>query len=486
MFPLLPEGGIDYSKLTPDQMQMFMNQLGSLLTLSSKGVVSGTPTALYAHGTGGLFSTPGLNRGVFSALALPRKGLQSILPIYGTLEMNQVQALITQVDETTGSEPVNPCDDPPVVGFLRNFTRNLPFGRFSRQTKVYDITRVGKRTRRSEFTDLQLVGNPAQDLNAQGPTPTGAPQIRRAINSEVAKALFEFGVGWSKDFSKKIYNGNPANNTAGSGYMEFKGLDLQYNTGALDFIDGATAASAVDSVLWDANNINVSDNPGLFVKRIIGMVTLIWDTAAQLGLDPVELVISMRPALFRELTEWWPMAYSSYRTVQTAGTTVLNLDASSMENMRARMRGDMQSRTGQGLLIDNVMVPVALDDSVPETFAAGEYTTSVYINPMQIVGGVETMYMDFFDYSAAGTIDFARYFSGEGVYDISDGGRFLWHKKPANNWCTQWMAITEPRVVCEVPHLAGRIYNLKYSPMLHERSPFSGEQDYKGGGVNTR
>jgi hypothetical protein len=41
-----------------------------------------TPTTYYGHGNGGLFSAPGLERPVFSAMILPTTGLADILPAY--------------------------------------------------------------------------------------------------------------------------------------------------------------------------------------------------------------------------------------------------------------------------------------------------------------------------------------------------------------------------------------------------------------------
>jgi hypothetical protein len=56
----------------------------ALVALAANGgnvmkAVSGTPDASYMHGIGGLFSTPGLDQRVFSAMLLPSQGLMSRL-----------------------------------------------------------------------------------------------------------------------------------------------------------------------------------------------------------------------------------------------------------------------------------------------------------------------------------------------------------------------------------------------------------------------
>ena len=63
----------------------------------------------------------------------------------------------------------------------------------------------------------------------------------------------------------------------------------------------------------------------------------------------------------------------------------------------------------------------------------------------------------------------AEAFGVGGYYQTSDNGRFLWHYKPPTNFCVQFLAKTEPRIVLRTPYLAARYTNLRYTPVSHER-----------------
>lgn len=59
--------------------QIVLRQLGAGDASRTKAV-SSTPTTTYGHGPGGLFSNSALERPIFSAMVLPRTGLQNMLP----------------------------------------------------------------------------------------------------------------------------------------------------------------------------------------------------------------------------------------------------------------------------------------------------------------------------------------------------------------------------------------------------------------------
>ena len=204
---------IDYKKLAQEL-------LGGLATQTTKAVGS-TPTALYGHGPGGLFSTPGLNRPLFSAMILPRMGVQSQLPLRPSNDTNPLYAIMTGVTATSGSEPVGVCDDPKTTGTMKLCIHSFVFGRFSRMSKVYDIDRVGQITNRGEFMDLQLMNNPFAQVGGNPPTSPTMPgfDASRVAQNEVAKALFEMGVAWARDFARVLYTGNPANNKIGRAHV---------------------------------------------------------------------------------------------------------------------------------------------------------------------------------------------------------------------------------------------------------------------------
>jgi hypothetical protein len=122
------EEAIDYQQLVHELVRM--------------KAVSSTPRSTgYASGPGGLFSAAGLSRPVFTAMVMPLMGLQSILPVRPSMDMNPLFGIITGVTATTGSDPTGVCDDPKTVGLMKLCTHSAVFGRHALQTQVYDLDR---------------------------------------------------------------------------------------------------------------------------------------------------------------------------------------------------------------------------------------------------------------------------------------------------------------------------------------------------------
>ena len=80
----------------------------------TKAVSSTTTDGLALAG----FSNPA-RAPIFSAMVLPRTGLQNLLPVRGTRYANPLYGLFTGVTATTGSEPTGVCDDPPTAGLSK-------------------------------------------------------------------------------------------------------------------------------------------------------------------------------------------------------------------------------------------------------------------------------------------------------------------------------------------------------------------------------
>jgi hypothetical protein len=464
------EQSIDYQRLAQ----------AMLLQVAQKDV-STTPNATYSHGPGGLFSPPGISRPVFSAMSLPRKGLQDLLPSRTSNERNPLYALVTGQTATVGSEPTGVCDDPPVAGLLKLCTHSFVFGRMSRMTDVIDVDRVGQVTNRGEFTDLQLMNNPLDGTAAPTIPGTG---LAGAINNEVYKQTFQLGVAFKRDFAKDIYNGNPSNNTAGGGRTYYYGLDYLINTGYRDAITGQ-ACPAADSIVYSFGNQNVTSAAAAFIRTMVGIYHNLQYIAVSTGLDPVKWAISMPWSMFYEITEVWPCAYYTYLcTNNGASGSTQFVSAAEQIALRDSMRGDMDNRTGQYLLLDGAKVPVVLDDGVPVTENGnGVFTSSIYFVPLTVTGGTPVTWMEYFNYDAAnGSLDAARAMAPEGSFYTSDSGRYMWHKKPPTNFCVQLLAKTEPRLIVLTPFIAARVTDVVYAPFLPTRSPFTDSAYYVNGG----
>lgn len=451
--------------------------------ISTKAAVSSTPTTTYGHGPGGLFSSPALEKPLISAMMLPREGLQSILPLRPSRFAYPLFGIVTGVTATTGSEPTGPCDDFPVAGLMKLCTQSAVFGRQGRMTRVFELDRMGLMNDRGEHADFTFLGN----ANPSGPnTPTipGMTGANAALNTEAGKALFELAVAWQRDFARDIWTGNPTNNTSGGGRKYSRGLDLLINTGYRDAETGIACAAA-DSIVRSFGNRNIESNGATLVRDITNIWRNLRYIARATGLDPVKWAIAMRWSAFYETTEIWPCAYLTYRCDTDDGQ---RFDAGRAIDMRDQMRGNIYERTGQYLLIDGERVPVVIDDGIAEDgIGAGTFRSSFYFVPLTVLGGTPVTYMEYLDYSGAnGAMAAAEAFGAGAYYRVSDNGRFLWHIKPPTNYCVQMMAKSETRLVFRAPHLAARLTGIQYTPVQHEREPFTDATYFTNGGRTDR
>jgi hypothetical protein len=58
----------------------------------------------------------------------------------------------------------------------------------------------------------------------------------------------------------------------------------------------------------------------------------------------------------------------------------------------------------------------------------------------------------------------------------------MWHRKPPTNFCVQMLAKTQPRLMLLTPHLAARLTNIQYTPVQHQRDPFTDGTYFVDGG----
>jgi hypothetical protein len=493
---------------TPQQMatlQSLANAMGGLTSKSAQEnklwtpnagwvpeqkAVSSTPTALYGHGPGGLFSSMALERPVFAAMALPRRGLQTRLPVRASQTMNPLYGIYTGVTATSGSEANGVCDDPPVAGTSKLCEHSFVFSRRMRQTPVISLLEVGQVQNRGEHFDLQLFGNPFKDANESNlPTVPGGLNPSAVLNNEQAQKMFELGVAFVRDTAVEFYTGDPSANSAGGGNKYFYGLDILINTGYRDAITGQ-ACPAADSMVQSFGGVEftlAAGAPGI-VKTLTSMYARLQTLAVQFGLAPATWALTMRPDMFYELVRVWPLQYNTLynQGLLTGANNMLYVDGSQMANDRASMMGNFSELTGQYLIINNENVPVVLDDAIPYTNAAGQaFTSSIYVVPMTVLGGQPVTFMEYFDWNAPNAaMSFANAFGSQGFYNSSDSGRFLWHFKPPTNFCIQMLAVLQARLLLLTPQIAGRLTNVKYTPSFVERGWDTADTSfYANGGI---
>lgn len=439
--------------------------------------VSATPrSGGYAHGQFGLMSAPGMTREVINAMLLPHLGLLRHIPSHPSTDELPLYGILTGQTAASGTfngtNTAGVCGDPPTAGLLKLCSQTYRFGRQSMMTPVIELDRVGRVNNRAEFRDYRLIGGPYQADMPGAPSVPGGSEIGDALNFETAKVFYELSNDWIRNFGPFVYTGNRSNNTGGGIILEYNGLDGLIQTGYRD-ADTGTACARADSIIRSFNSQNVRTSAATtngIVSTITGILRLLRWRAVEMGLMPVDFRLVMRWSTFYELTEVWPCAYNTYRclasdTGLSAAQPSVN-DAMKLQEMRDQMRGDWDARTGQYLLVDGQKVGVIIDDTIPETaLANGAFNSTIYFVPLTVIGGFEVLYMEYFNYDTPqGAMAAAKLLAPGDSFFTTDGGRFLWHKRPPTAYCVQAQVKSEPRLILRTPQIAARLTNVAYTP----------------------
>lgn len=463
---------IDYSKLAQE-------------LIASSNKATGNASTITAHGPGGLLSPLGMSPGIANAMIMPLQGLSQVLPYRSSIDTNPLRGIFTGVTASTGSEPTNRCDDPPSAGVSQLCTTTSTWGWFGRSSREIPLDIIGRRVNRGEFNDMQLMGDPFAG-GKSNPVPGG---MAGALSSEIGKILFELGVAMVRDSAKDIYSGNPTNNVGtvgreGRGY--YRGLELIADTGYRDAITGV-ACPAADPIITDFS-AHIDDSGELMVRYFTYMLRNLRWIAVQTGLgEGTVWTVAMRSSLFYELTAIWPCSYQTYRC-SVDGT---NNRAVSSREVLNQMTDDM--RAGKYLLVDGMRVSVTVDNSITETEAeAGIFTSDIFFVPLRSEagsgsaplseGGSTLSYMEYFNFGNDDATQVRMAMAPDGMYQVSGNGRYLFHKQPPKNLCMKFVGWCQERLVVETTYLLGRISNVSYTPLLHERDAFPGDPYFVNGG----
>lgn len=444
--------------------------------------VTGAPiTAGYSHGPGGLLTYPGVDPDIFNA-AMANESILGQLPAVATVETNPTYWTFTGVQDTTGSNKVDVCDDAPVAGLAKACLTTAVFGRYELATAQLELNRLGQQIDRADPMDLRLVGTPLGNSAGGvfgGPGNPNTPGD--VLTNEISRKFWERNVAFQRLLAAQLWGGNPTNNTAGGGYKEFPGFSRLVNTGYVDAETG-TACASVDSLLSNFANQRIDGTGG--GDAIVNAISSIWfhlnDRARRNNLTPTRWIIAMRPQLFYELTKVWPCSYLTYRCQTTTNQQVVVAG-----DEQTRMRDDL--RRGSYLLIDGVQVEVVQDDSIPETdgnesgsFPRGCFSSDIYFIPMSVVGGRAVTFMQYQQYSNPSLRDAI---TGRMVLGMIEGAFLTWPRQ--TNQCVQWQSKIEPRLIMRTPWLAARLQNVNYCPVLHTRdSDPDGSYHVDGGRTN--
>jgi len=435
--------------------------------------------AQYFHGPGGLFGGTNVEEGVLSTRITPQ-GLSQVLRAFPSVNTNPEFGYITGIRETDGqSEPATPCATCP-SGETQTCIQTAPFGFICRETDTITPNRAVERINRND-QDMVLLNDMLgrSDLFQ----PIASMDKATIMQAAVALGMLEVGVLLQNKLMPMTWQGTPGNNNAGGGYSEFIGLDLQISTGKSDAYTN-TACGALDSDVkdFDYGMISLINQNGFQIVRWMeALEYYVHTNAMRMHMMPVEWVYVMRPELWYELTQLWPLAYGTTRNITLPTSTALNLDGLQMVKMRDELR------EGMFLYINGRRHNVVLDDGIIEqsnqdnqNIGGGCWASNIYLVPVSYLGGRPATYYEYKDYRGA------MFPQLRGKQDWwTDDGKFEWVIEQLK-WCFTLSAKIEPRVLLRTPHLAGRINNVQYCPTQHTRQPFQDDAYFVKGGDSSR
>jgi len=438
---------------------------------------SGTPDMMYLHGPNGILSFPGLDPKVYSTIVQTEGGILDYLPFMPSMYMNPYYETITGIRADEGTEPTDECSDCVKPGYMKGCTQTAAFGRYCRSTREILLERLGQRVNRSDMMDYRLQNL----LKLQPLTPDGAMNMNDLLTMEWAKAFLELGVSFNRLIAEQVYQGNVAN-ASGTGYVPFNGFDLLITTGYTDTVSG-TSCPSLDSDLKDFNYQLVTDtSPADIVEVMSAMVHYVRRLAETTGMMPVQWVLAMRPSLFHELSQMWPCRYSTYGCGVT-NTTTNQVQINGMDMVRERDR----LRARKVLPIEGVEIPVVTDVGILEetngdnaNIDPGQMASDIYLIPLKVLGGDQVTFMEYFQFANNQMSAVQAGMHSGGTYGgtwVTNNGAYFWTNARTNG-CLKAQAAIRPRLIMRTPWLAGRIQNVKYEPLQHERTPFPRDDEY--------
>lgn len=440
---------------------------------------SGTPIAVgYSHGPGGNFSFPGVDNQVFHT-TIGNIGILGRLPAVPSVQTNPTYYVLTGVQDLSGTEKNNVCDDARTAGLVKSCIITSVFGRYELATSEVELNRLGQVNDRADPMDLALVGSPIAQSGVFAAGARSPATPADLLRNEVARKFWELNVGFHRLLSQQLWVGDPANNAAGGGYKELTSFAQLVNTGYVDAEDN-TACPSIDSDLKDFGCANLEDETDRLIEMLSDVIRTRRDIAFRTGVSPVRFLLAMRPELFWVLTSVYACSYLTYRC-QVTGQERVVVEGSEQVAFRDAMRA------GRYLLVDGEKIEVVLDDGIavdtPTTSSSvseGCQCSDIYLIPMSVIGGRAVTFLEYMDYGNPS----ARAALGNLVLARQEGAFLTWPRQ--QNQCVVWQSKVEPRLVMRTPWLAGRIQNIEYCPAQQARTPFPDDPYFVDGGRTSR
>lgn len=427
----------------------------------------------------GIFSSPGVRPGRFSALQQPDHGLLDLCAINRSEYTNEILEIATGQTAGSGSNATGFCGNPPVAGQLKTCKQSFIWGDFYIKTQLNAIPKIGELRNRADV--------PGEIFNAG---PNGNPLIPDIMyqmtdtRDQLAVELYTVGNEANRSITKVGIIGDTTLGSASTqrGFIsEFKGLDGQIKTGYRDADNNALCAAADSDVL--SFNASVSGTIGggdgrNIVQALSDLVYSAKERADKVGLTGVVWAFVMRRDQFKAVADVYACSYATYRCVNTNAGQPQNQDALAINQLRLAMIN------GQYLLVDGVEVPVVFSEGIPrETLANNTYKADIYFVPVSW-NGMPLLRLEYFPMDNQYATRF-RTFAAVDELQVINNGMYLVGKR-STPFCLEYHFAARWRLILETPFLAARCDDVWYTYLAKLNTAYPNESGYVDGGVTYR
>jgi len=459
----------------------------------------GSPVGPYLHGEGGLFNIPETADGVMNTIQVPLKGAIGTIPV---LQRDPIQpelpsewggreaefnTIITGVTEGAlsdfGNQPTGVCNDYPVGGLMKVCTQMNVRARFGGSIREVEIEKAGQLRDRLDPTALRLINNvPGFDRIIAAPS--NVPSGAAVISNEFASRMYESFVDYVRLIAPRVWTGSPTNNSGQR--RDLVGLNIHVNAGNKVDVFSSALCTAADSVVADWNYTDVASTTQDIVSQLeeLEYNAVEWNGSIY-GLDPISGWIFMRPEMWRQISEIWPVRqYEQSLNAMAAfsnGRVVAN--ATDLLSLRNQMRGT------QILPLNGRNYLVVLDDTMPQqTFndnndiPQGSYASDIVFVPATVMGSMPVTYFTYFNHANGNSTTIEQ--MATNLTWTTDGGLFRWYSD-FKQGCLKVNFKSNPQLKCLATMVAWRLNNVVATPRLHQRSYDPSSPYHKDGGVTT-
>lgn len=425
---------------------------------------AGAPTFNYAHGTGGMFSEPGVRPDMYSAQVAPLTFLDA-LPFAKSEFQSELISILTGQLGPDGSNPTTVCGDPPNPGDLKKCTRSLTYGTAFLKTKKLAVPDIGELANRADVE--RQINNAAAVNNPM------LPDLLRnvgALNFRSAKVqqLYMLSNQLQRSTAPVAVTGNAtlANTATTIGWIsEYDGIDRLIKAGHVDSAT-STACPAADSMITTWGTTIDGTVEGLNIATTMNdMYFSRWALAGDVGMDSTQWAWVMDKRLFRALTFVFACTFQHARCTDATAGEPISREMQAIENRMLEMAN------GQFLWCNNVRVPVLFTSGsevqIPDLSHNG-LIGDIYLVPMRWAGG-DLTWMDYFPMDNQFITEWIDLASSTKPV-VHNNGMFMTAVR-SDGFCEELLLTAKFRMIMRTPFLAARLDNVTFDS-------YKGYRDY--------